>query len=185
MTNQYTCSLCHGFFEAKDFTFRERNGNITHGSYCKSCKNKKRNEHRYSVEYACRRKQLTQEAIAKNKHNRLHGLNTVVYLYQDSRKSDKKRGLENDLDHSFINESLAKPCSYCEATDERMTLDRVDNDLGHIKANVVPACYRCNLVRGSMPIEAWRVIAPAMKQAYEQGLFGDWRKEPISRKKGR
>ncbi len=63
-----------------------------------------------------------------------------------------------------------------------MTLDRIDNGFGHTKSNVVPACYRCNLIRGSMPYNAWLNIVDAIRQTYELGLFGDWRKEPIAKK---
>jgi len=56
-----------------------------------------------------------------------------------------------------------------------MTLDRKDNDVGHVKDNVVPACVRCNYTRGDMPFDAWLVVAAGMRQAREKGLFGDWR----------
>ena len=178
----YKCTICENEYPAELFTFRKRNGKVTPKSWCKPCHNTRKNDARKSGRYVPNPDHIA-ATIAKNKFNRLNGLNTAVYLYQDSRKSDRKRGLENDLDHGFIDECLSKPCSYCEATDSRMTLDRIDNSLGHIKTNVVPACYRCNIVRGSMPFEAWAVIAPAMKEAYNQGLFGDWRSEPVSRKK--
>jgi hypothetical protein len=55
-----------------------------------------------------------------------------------------------------------------------MTVDRVDNDLGHLQSNVVPACVRCNHVRGQMPYEAWLMVAPGMRAAREAGLFGGW-----------
>jgi len=55
-----------------------------------------------------------------------------------------------------------------------MTLDRIDNDKGHTQDNVVPACIRCNYARRSMPYEAWLVVAKGMREAREQGLFGDW-----------
>lgn len=101
--------------------------------------------------------------------------NVPVVILWESRKKDKKKGLENDLDIEFISKEVKKGCIYCEdRAPVRMTLDRIDNTLGHLKSNVVPACERCNRVRGDMPHKAWLIIAPAMKQAREEGLFGNW-----------
>ena len=56
----------------------------------------------------------------------------------------------------------------------KMTADRIDNNLGHTKDNVVAACYRCNMIRGNMPYKAWLNIAPAIRDTVEKGLFDDW-----------
>ena len=55
-----------------------------------------------------------------------------------------------------------------------MSLDRVDNSLGHTKANVIACCIRCNFIRGTMPYEAWRCLIPGVRRAYKLGLFGTW-----------
>jgi hypothetical protein len=55
-----------------------------------------------------------------------------------------------------------------------MTVDRIDNNKGHLLTNVVPACLRCNLARGDMPYEAWLCLVPGLKEAREKGLFGAW-----------
>ena len=95
-------------------------------------------------------------------------------IWEDSRRFDKKRGLENNLEVDAIKSFIELGCSYCGEMTLRITLDRINNNLGHTLENVVPACYRCNLIRGSMPYEAWLHIAPAIRSAREQGLFGDW-----------
>lgn len=88
-----------------------------------------------------------------------------------------KADRENDLSHEFVLEQFEKSCTYCGATQDeiRLTLDRVDNSLGHLKTNVVPACRRCNFIRRDMPFEAWLVVAKGMRKAREKGLFGDWK----------
>lgn len=91
-----------------------------------------------------------------------------------SRNNDKKKGRQNDLNRGFIKEMISKGCSYCGHNGGRMTLDRIDNSIGHLKTNVVPACIRCNYVRRDMPYEAWIIIAPSMRKARELGLFGSW-----------
>lgn len=55
-----------------------------------------------------------------------------------------------------------------------MTMDRIDNSLGHLMSNVLPACIRCNYLRRDVPFEAWMVIVPSVKKAVEEGLFGTW-----------
>ena len=100
--------------------------------------------------------------------------NVAEAILHDARQADRKRGRLNDLDLDLVREAVAEPCRYCGETTLRMTLDRIDNSLGHTKANVVPACERCNYARRDMPYAAWLVVAIAMRQAREQGLFGAW-----------
>lgn len=180
--DQYKCTKCSNLFSSEDFTFRRRNGKITPKSWCKGCarehsrKGRKEGRHKQSAE-------ATRRSIERAKLDRLSGRKLGRFILEDTRRSDKKKGLANDLDRDFIDNIVAQPCAYCGANDARMTLDRIDNEVGHVKSNVTPSCYRCNLIRGSMPYEAWLNIVPAIRQTHELGLFGDWRKEPIARKK--
>jgi hypothetical protein len=101
----------------------------------------------------------------------------------DSRNSDRKAGRKgHDLDWAFVKEVTSKGCSYCGETSLRMTLDRIDNDRAHSKSNVVPACIRCNYLRGSMPYSAWLHIVPAVRSARDLGLFGSWGIKPFNKK---
>jgi|SRR5271166_164628 len=114
--------------------------------------------------------------------------NDARCVLQETRRHDRIRGLDFDLDRVFIETELAKGCQYCGAEfgEVHIGLDRINNDIGHLKSNVVPACSRCNLVRGDMPYEAWLQIAPSMRRTRELGLFGEWvpgnRKVPADRK---
>ena len=101
-------------------------------------------------------------------------------ILEDSRCSDRKRNLTNDLGYDFIAEMISRPCAYCGAVDQIMTLDRIDNTKGHTMSNVIPACYRCNLIRRDMPYEAWQYLVPGLRAAYEAGTLGDWQTIPTS-----
>jgi hypothetical protein len=104
----------------------------------------------------------------------------IQHILFDCRGSDKKHGREgNDLDRQFVESLLMAGCLYCGATDIKMTVDRIDNSLAHIKANVNPACIRCNLIRGSMPYKAWVHLVPSVREATQLGLFGEWRSRPL------
>lgn len=92
----------------------------------------------------------------------------------DTRKYDRKHGLANDLTKELIVALLAESCSYCGDKPPRMTLDRIDNNLGHTKDNVLPSCLMCNYVRRDMPYAAWKVVAVAVREARERGLLAGW-----------
>lgn len=96
------------------------------------------------------------------------------HILMDSRKSDKLVGRENDLDKVWIDEVIKSGCSYCGEQEIRMTLDRIDNSLGHLKSNVRPACGRCNYLRRDMPFSAWLMIVPSVRVAREAGAFKTW-----------
>lgn len=61
------------------------------------------------------------------------------------KRSDKAKGLETDLSHNYVLESLQKPCIYCGF--ESTGLDRIDNNIGHTESNTVPCCWECNTAR--------------------------------------
>lgn len=82
----------------------------------------------------------------------------------------------------FVKQLVEAPCFYCGATHVQMTLDRIDNNLAHTKENVNGSCLRCNLIRGTMPYLAWMHLVPKIREAVEQGLFGEWRTQPIKPK---
>ncbi|MBU1621733.1 MAG: hypothetical protein KKD77_20280 [Gammaproteobacteria bacterium] len=66
-------------------------------------------------------------------------------------KKAKKRGLPFDLTQDEYMLLVEQPCFYCGGTVgvSGVRLDRVDNSKGYVLPNVVPCCYRCNMVRGS------------------------------------
>ncbi len=117
------------------------------------------------------------------KEQRKEWRNNPVYLpgqiIRNCRAADASKGLINDLDEQFVKEMIAPGCIYCgDETPSRMTLDRIDNDKGHTKDNVLPACVRCNTIRRDMPFAAWTALMPYIEDIRKQGLFGDWSGHP-------
>lgn len=100
--------------------------------------------------------------------------NRPRFIYRAYKIADKKFGRQNDLTQEIIKELIAKPCVYCNGMNVSMGLDRKDNSLGHLIGNVVPCCLRCNIIKGNMPLEAWIIIAKAVKRATKAGAFGNW-----------
>lgn len=172
-TDRKFCPVCQQDKPIKDFGLKspdKRTGRRYRRSQCKRCHNQIRNSNKDPE----KERERWRKRNARRARERRENKNTPHWIWQDTRQADKRRGYENDLTKEFIKEQILKGCSYCGSEELRMTLDRIDNSLGHTMSNVVPACIRCNYVRGNMPYEAWLVVARAMKRAVKQGLFGKW-----------
>jgi len=96
------------------------------------------------------------------------------FIVWGSRQADRRVGRDNDLTTDFVRELISRPCSYCGDTNTRMTLDRLDNSLGHTQFNVVESCVRCNYIRRDMPHKAWLFMIEGVRAARVSGAFGDW-----------
>jgi hypothetical protein len=85
---------------------------------------------------------------------------TIMKLIRSSKQSDKKKNIydeTNFIDYEFCKELIkesGKFCYYCdielqyiEYNDTLATIERLDNDIGHIKENCVIACRTCNFSR--------------------------------------
>lgn len=60
---------------------------------------------------------------------------------------------------------IKQPCSYCGTVIENRGLDRIDNNKGHDKGNVVAACRDCNVMRAdNFTHEEMFVIGEAVKK---------------------
>jgi len=130
----------------------------------------------------CKKRERIGKENSRNESSRVYRReNPIRSILYDSRGSDRKKELlGNDLDFNFVEDITSRGCSYCGDLTGRISLDRIDNAKPHTKNNVVPACFRCNYIRNSMPYEAWLHIVPLVKSAKELGLFGDWRTTPFN-----
>jgi hypothetical protein len=164
----HVCRKCGAELAADGSNFYARliEGVRYYRHLCRPCGN------RYDLDHRRGTASLKAKRTRKRKKLRDQG-RLVIY---DCRASDKLAGQVCDLDQAFVKDLIVRDCTYCGATREqiRIGLDRIDNTLGHLKTNVVPCCSRCNVVRKNMPHEAWLVVAPGMRAAFQQGLFGNW-----------
>lgn len=139
--------------------------------YCKICQNKRSATYDKIRSKKSSRKQYQ---LDKRKLDRKNPAKSAQFILTDSKKSDKNNNRENDLTKEFIKDTIANGCCYCGESELRMTLDRIDNNIGHLQSNVVPACIRCNYARRSMPYQAWLCLIEGMKEARIKGLFEGW-----------
>ena len=164
-----TCSKCK--FPKEDTAFEKMNGGPERRATCRKCREITRKSNPDS----------THVIYLKNKKHRYGQRHVANQIVSNSKKSDKIKGRPGfDLDVVFVTDLIVNGCHYCGETKLRMSVDRIDNDLSHNRKNVNPACIRCNYTRSSMPYAAWMHVVPAIKEARELGLFGDWRSQPMS-----
>lgn len=112
-------SCCNGHSWSAEFT---RMHSYEH--WCKKCSNQYRFQTRKSV--------APERQASKQLAN--------------YRRADSKRGRETSVDIDIIINARKSPCSYCSRLSTGM--ERIDNSQGHTKENCVPACLRCNWMRG-------------------------------------
>lgn len=96
-----------------------------------------------------------------------------VSLQSSIRRRSKKFGHSITYSTDEIRNFLSLPCEYCGRASSG--LDRKDSSMSYERENIVPCCTRCNMIKNSMPYEAWTALVPAVRDANEKGLFGSWK----------
>lgn len=74
--------------------------------------------------------------------------NKVSKMISAYKCKDKRKNFECDIDREFMENIITSQCVYCGSFDN-VGCDRINNNKGHTKDNVVPCCYRCNVTRGN------------------------------------
>lgn len=59
----------------------------------------------------------------------------------------KRRGKEFSITMEEFMQFWQKPCYYCADPVEYIGIDRLDNDVGYIKTNIVSCCTECNFLK--------------------------------------
>lgn len=145
------CNKCLIEFEATtEFFPRDANRPLGIGYQCKECANAFRRAKGDSRKNRWSKLMTPEQRQAKYKISRAyyHGKGRAAVLIAAYRSVDKKRGFVCDLDATWFKEFIEnKPCYYCGETTDKRGCDRLDNNLGHTKDNVVACCALCNHTR--------------------------------------
>ena len=161
------CFRCKQIFPLSDEFFYKDSARIFGLSYeCKICLRKRkkcrdRRKERWSNMSADQRQKTKNRHSKYNKTERAR----AVFLASAYRKIDEKKNHANDITADFIaNEIFTKQCVYCKIK-YNLGCDRIDNNKGHLIANVVPACGECNVIRGNrFTYEEMLIIGKAVEQ---------------------
>ena len=164
------CKVCNNEKHVEQFQLI-KNKKYARRRVCYSCRwvseKDKKEIYQASVIRKCKRKQV----------GRLLPEKRAYYLAEDMARADRQKGRkEHSISEEWIDNQISQPCSYCkqQLSKTDMTLDRVDNNLGHLEENLVPACKACNYFRRDMPYEAWLILAENMPKIVETGLLNGW-----------
>jgi hypothetical protein len=174
------CKICQIEKTLTEFSKRKDRGVSSLSTMCKPCR-RARDREKYKTGGTSNRYNPDNPRLLvyaeRAKLVRASGLHRAANIVGDSRRNDRQKGRDNDLEKEFVERLISTGCSYCGSQTGLMTLDRLDNSKGHLQSNVVAACYRCNLLKADMPAAAWAKLVPAIKEIEREGLFGDWRKK--------
>lgn len=168
---QKVCRKCGQLKHGSLFSAKIVSGHEYLRSNCRKCEHKRE---KAMPSHKERSKRTVRNQGRRRKEERKDSSSIYKHIYYDARRSDKRHGRKNDLELEFIRAKVAGECQYCGESEIRMTLDRIDNSLGHLKDNVVPCCIRCNYIRGNIPYDAWLKMVPGVREARIAGLFGAW-----------
>jgi hypothetical protein len=115
----------------------------------------------------------------KADYSALNKVNTLYKIWKSTKRSSKQRGIEFDLSLEDVEkqyEQQNKKCFYSgvEMTEEsgfpnKVTIDRINSDLGYIKSNIVLCGYIANMMKNKMSIEHF---ANWVKLLYDN--YGNW-----------
>lgn len=152
------CNSCFNLLDDDKFDIQRNT--------CRKC--------RKAIEWLSLKQSPSRLALKQEYYKNYRKNHPEKYILFDSKKSDKRKNRQNDLDIEFITDLISQPCFYCGESKLKITLDRKDSSIGHLKSNVVPACIRCNYTKRDMPYEAWLFLIEGMRKAREMGVFGNW-----------
>jgi 5-methylcytosine-specific restriction endonuclease McrA len=86
--------------------------------------------------------------------------------YTQKRHNAFRRGISFDLTkEEFIKFYDKKNCFYCgEFINDIITFDRVDNNKGYIKGNIVICCHLCNNLKRTLDSNIFKQVMPLMRE---------------------
>lgn len=155
-----TCPTCQTHKPLSDF-YLSRTRKSGYAAICKRCE-------------CVKGKASRPQTNARYRADRRNPERRAKVVLRDCKNDDHKKGRNNDLTLEYVQVSVTSSCTYCGTSSIKMTLDRIDNSLGHLQINCIPACIRCNYIRRNMPYEAWLKLAPTIRTLVEDGSFDGW-----------
>ncbi len=118
-----TCKVCQELKSASEF---HKNGSRGRHNICANCRNIKRK---------------TWSKSWQNRPNR---------IFKNYKRSAEKRGLDFKLSETDFTTNKTLICEYCGSLLDKPRFDRVDNQNGYCKENIVPCCTLCNFLKNDL-----------------------------------
>ena len=131
---------CDNFHKMKKGLFGVR-------TTCKECRKIEKEEYQsrdYVIEknkkYYLDNKETIRERT--NKHRK-----TLNGQFHEYKKSAKKRGIQFELTQTECEPFFNSSCYFCNDSYDGLGMDRLNNTIGYKLNNIVPCCYRCNIMK--------------------------------------
>ena len=141
-----TCTRCKKDYKHPNKHFYKNNKNKCGlGSWCKTCFAAWRQTPRAKALEKIYRKNRKLKADY-NEKNRAR-TQTVGGKYSQYKRRAKQRGFLFNITKETFNFFWQKPCYYCGDEIKTIGLDRIDNEKGYTKDNIVACCKHCNLAK--------------------------------------
>lgn len=140
------CKLCELEKSCEEF-HKMKGGLYGVRTTCKECRKLEKIEYKtrdYVIEKAKKFYQDNKDNIRERTNNHRHTLNGQYHEYK---KSAKRRNLTFNLIESDCLQYFNTLCYYCNNPIKGIGIDRVDNEIGYELSNLVPCCYRCNIMK--------------------------------------
>lgn len=152
------CPKCKINKELINFYTRSDN-RLKYQSWCKECS---KNYKTAAVRHKQRHKNIEKYNEQKRASRKR---NPITYMLKAARKRARFLGLEYNLNNSDI--SIPKYCPVLGIElvvggpnkDFSPSLDRIDNNKGYIKGNVIVVSYRCNRIKNNSNEEERRLLS--------------------------
>lgn len=96
------------------------------------------------------------------------------------RKAIERKKLEFLLTFKVYDNIVKKGCYYCSKnlyTEQGVSLDRIINNIGYVRTNVIPCCGNCNMIRGTRLTveETKRTIKLIQKLRRTKNIWKDYK----------
>lgn len=157
------CRVCDVVYRIVDGFHLHKSSNC-YLRTCRKCINKERKRKRDIISKG------GQVEDKRRKSREFTSIDKAKMILRFYNSTDKKKGFNNDLDLSFIINSITKACTYCGFVSTG--LDRIDNSIGHTKINSLPCCRECNIARNHLfTHEEAKIIGKAIKFIKEQRIM--------------
>lgn len=108
---------------------------------------------------------------------RANGPDELLHSLIELRPADAKRRFRKSIfEDYFLRGPLGQcACAYCGRSGEKLTIDHiVPKSKGgphFAKWNMIPACQRCNLKKGNLPLLEWWRVQPFWAEKREETLM--------------
>ncbi len=161
------CTRCSTEKPQEEF-YKQVGGKLGKSSHCKPCrKNTTRlwnTKNKASLDEKRRAWHVNNRERSRKQSRDWAKKNTRKMVYRSITHRDRKRGFSSFTYEEYI-AFQGEPCHYCGFLSTGW--DRIDNSIGHVVSNVVPACVLCNLTRGDRWTfaEMETYIGPAIRMA--------------------